>query len=76
MPTELTEKQIQQLWQIARQTQWQYRMNNYTDATLKEILAAVKKSEKEIFVKPMKKASKLPDYTEKRFLMLDRKSVV
>ena len=42
MPTALTEKQIQQLWQIARQTQWQYRMNNYTDATLKEILAAVK----------------------------------
>ena len=70
MPTPLTEKQIQQLWQIARQTQWQYRMNNYTDASLKQILAAVKKSEKEIFTKIMKKASKLPDYTEKRFLML------
>ena len=70
MPTPLTEKQIQQLWQIARQTQWQYRMNEYTDAALKELFAAVKKAEKEIFTKLMKKASRLPEYSEKRFLKL------
>jgi len=66
----LTNDETLALIQLARSVEWQYRLDQYTDESLKVLLDSVKRAEKEVFTGIADYASSLPSWVEEQSLAL------
>jgi hypothetical protein len=66
----LTEDQILALIVLARQVDWFYHLDSYTDAQLQQLLRSVQQAEMEVLARVDSYASALPEWAEERALAL------